>query len=441
MRCQLTQSVSKALKQLKGTLGCSRLGALCLSTRSVHSDVDEVNKEMAELFGSPCPTQPSSADDLAGQGAIELMGSSQASSSSSSSSSLASAAAAWPDAQSGVGGVPQLPQLPDDPPAALAQLQQCTVQLQEQVRAMSRLLQEIAQDQQQAAAPQLPLRQRHRQLAWQHQPQHHALPQDQQQQQQQQQLHINVPADHAVFVSSQPATPPAAAPKPAPFQQQQQQYTLPPLHTPLAAAAAAFSRASSSSAAASQLDTTPAAAADLQHAGDAQQLTHVDGSGRASMVDVSGKASSSRSASASCMVLLGRPAFDLVKANALAKGDVLSIAQVAGIQGAKHTSSLIPLCHNIFLSKVNVTLSLVEEASAVAISATAKCVGQTGVEMEALTAAGVAALTVYDMCKAVSKEIEITQLRLDSKEGGKSGTWLRHSSSNSSGSSGSNGSS
>jgi cyclic pyranopterin phosphate synthase len=403
----------------------------------VHSDVDEVNKEMAELFGCPCPTQPSSADDIAGQGAIELMGSSQASSSSSSlaSAAAAAAAAAWPDAQSGVGRVPELPQLPDEPPAALAQLQQCTVQLQEQVRAMSRLLQEIAQDQQQAAAPQLPLRQRHRQLAWQHQPQHHALPQDQQQQQQ---LHINVPADHAVFVSSQPATPPAAAPKPAPFQQQQQ-YTLPPLHTPSAAAAAAFSRASSSSAAASQPDTT-AAAADHQQAGDAQQLTHVDGSGRASMVDVSGKASSSRSASASCMVLLGRPAFDLVKANALAKGDVLSIAQVAGIQGAKHTSSLIPLCHNIFLSKVNVTLSLVEEASAVAISATAKCVGQTGVEMEALTAAGVAALTVYDMCKAVSKEIEITQLRLDSKEGGKSGTWLRHSSSNS-GSSGSDGSS
>jgi cyclic pyranopterin phosphate synthase len=127
------------------------------------------------------------------------------------------------------------------------------------------------------------------------------------------------------------------------------------------------------------------------------------------------------------MVLLGRPAFDLVKANALAKGDVLSIAQVAGIQGAKHTASLIPLCHNIFLSKVNVTLRLVEEAAAVAISATARCVGQTGVEMEALTAAGVAGLTVYDMCKAVSKDIEITQLRLDSKEGGKSGTWLRHS--------------
>jgi cyclic pyranopterin phosphate synthase len=137
------------------------------------------------------------------------------------------------------------------------------------------------------------------------------------------------------------------------------------------------------------------------------------------------------------MVLLGQPAFDLVKANALAKGDVLSIAQVAGIQGAKHTSSLIPLCHNILLSKVGVALSLDEARSAVAISATARCVGQTGVEMEALTAAGVAALTVYDMCKAVSKDIEITQLRLDAKEGGKSGTWLRHSNSSSSSSTGS----
>ncbi|WIA13817.1 hypothetical protein OEZ85_007364 [Tetradesmus obliquus] len=164
----------------------------------------------------------------------------------------------------------------------------------------------------------------------------------------------------------------------------------------------------------------------------AQQLTHVDGSGRASMVDVAGKPPSSRSASASCLVLLGRPAFDLVKANALAKGDVLSIAQIAGIQGAKQTSALIPLCHNILLSKVAVQLSLVEEAAAVAITATAKCVGQTGVEMEALTAAGVAALTVYDMCKAVSKDIEITALRLDAKEGGKSGSWLRPTSSSSS---------
>ncbi|WIA33966.1 hypothetical protein OEZ86_007061 [Tetradesmus obliquus] len=258
--------------------------------------------------------------------------------------------------------------------------------------------------------------------------------QQQQQQQQQQQLRINVPADHAVFISSQPATPPAEAPKPAPFQQlqqQQQQQQQDPLQTSPAAATAPSSAPPSPT---SQPDIAAAAAAAAgQPPMDAaQHLTHVDGSGRASMVDVGGKPPSSRSASASCLVLLGRPAFDLVKANALAKGDVLSIAQIAGIQGAKQTSALIPLCHNILLSKVAVQLSLVEEAAAVAITATAKCVGQTGVEMEALTAAGVAALTVYDMCKAVSKDIEITALRLDAKEGGKSGTWLRPSSSSSS---------
>jgi cyclic pyranopterin phosphate synthase len=389
--------------------------------------VDEVNKEMAELFGSPCPDSPSPEASTALQGTIEATGSTQAGSSSSGSSSGSSSsssiayAAAWPSTQ-GEAGVPEPQQLQEEAPAALEQLQQCTVQLQEQVRAMSRLLQEVAQDQQQqqqAAAP-LPLRQQQRQLAWHHQPQHHALPQAQQQQQ----LRINIPADHALFLSSQPATPPAAAPHPAPLQQQQQQYT------PSRAATAAAITAQSP--AANHPDIAAAAASGDAPSDAPQQLTHVDGSGRASMVDVSGKASSSRTASASCLVLLGRPAFDLVKANAMAKGDVLSIAQVAGIQGAKLTSSLIPLCHNILLSKVNVQLSLVEEAAAVAISATAKCVGQTGVEMEALTAAGVAALTVYDMCKAVSKDIEITQLRLDAKEGGKSGSWLRGSSSSSS---------
>uniref|UniRef100_A0A383WAD2 cyclic pyranopterin monophosphate synthase n=1 Tax=Tetradesmus obliquus TaxID=3088 RepID=A0A383WAD2_TETOB len=372
------------------------------------------------------------------------MGSSQAGSSSSSSSSssttssnVSSAAAASLASSQGRPAVVQEPQqILDEPPAALEQLQQCTVQLQEQVRAVSRLLQEVAQDQQQQQQQQqVPLRRQQRQLAWHHQPQHHALPQGQQQQQQQ--LRINVPADHAVFISSQPATPPAEAPKPAPFQQQQQQ----PLQAPPVAATAPSSAPPRPS---NQPDTTAAAAGAA--AGEppmdaAQQLTHVDGSGRASMVDVAGKPPSSRSASASCLVLLGRPAFDLVKANALAKGDVLSIAQIAGIQGAKQTSALIPLCHNILLSKVAVQLSLVEEAAAVAITATAKCVGQTGVEMEALTAAGVAALTVYDMCKAVSKDIEITALRLDAKEGGKSGSWLRPTSSSSGSGSGSGSSS
>eukprot|EP00775_Hariotina_reticulata_P013852 gene13852-13974_t len=111
--------------------------------------------------------------------------------------------------------------------------------------------------------------------------------------------------------------------------------------------------------------------------------------------------------------------------NAIAKGDVLTVAQIAGIQGAKQTSTLIPLCHNIFLSKADVQLELLEGQQAVGITAIAKTVGQTGVEMEALTAAAVAALTVYDMCKAVSKDIVITNLQLEHKEGGKGGMWQR----------------
>lgn len=159
----------------------------------------------------------------------------------------------------------------------------------------------------------------------------------------------------------------------------------------------------------------------------AQQLSHVDGTGRASMVDVAGKASSGRVAAASCRVLLGEAAFRAVAANAIAKGDVLRVAQIAGIQGAKATAQLIPLCHNIFISSVNVDLRLDEASHAVDITATARAAGQTGVEMEALTGAAVAALTVYDMTKAVSKGIEITQLQLEYKEGGKSGVWRRGS--------------
>ncbi|NND71781.1 MAG: cyclic pyranopterin monophosphate synthase MoaC, partial [Rhodothermales bacterium] len=124
-------------------------------------------------------------------------------------------------------------------------------------------------------------------------------------------------------------------------------------------------------------------------------------------------------------VLVGEKAFRLIEENDIAKGDVLSIAQIAGIIGAKHTSKLIPLCHDVSLKGVDVELSLDESLFAVDIRAFAKSVGPTGVEMEALTAVSIAALTVYDMCKSVSKQIEITNIHLRAKTGGQSGDYLR----------------
>lgn len=156
-------------------------------------------------------------------------------------------------------------------------------------------------------------------------------------------------------------------------------------------------------------------------------LTHVGRTGEAQMVDVSPKESSKRIAIASGKVILGKKVFDLVLANQLAKGDVLSVAKIAGITGAKHTSTLIPLCHNITLSHVRVDLTLNPKDFSVDIEGEAVSTGKTGVEMEAMTAVTVAGLTVYDMCKAASKDIEITDIRLESKTGGKSGYWFRKS--------------
>ncbi|KAL3692287.1 hypothetical protein R1sor_005938 [Riccia sorocarpa] len=156
-----------------------------------------------------------------------------------------------------------------------------------------------------------------------------------------------------------------------------------------------------------------------------RHLTHVDGSGKASMVNVAEKAETKRVAVASGRVFLGPKAFELVAENNIAKGDVLTVAKIAGIQGAKQTSNLIPLCHNILLSGVDVSTSLNEELHAVDIRAEATATGPTGVEMEALTAVSVASLTVYDMCKAVSKDIQISNVQLESKTGGKSGDWYR----------------
>ncbi|XP_071726562.1 cyclic pyranopterin monophosphate synthase, mitochondrial [Rutidosis leptorrhynchoides] len=155
------------------------------------------------------------------------------------------------------------------------------------------------------------------------------------------------------------------------------------------------------------------------------KLTHISSKGEAQMVDVSHKDISKRVAIASCKVILGKKVYDLVSANQVAKGDVLSVAKLAGISGAKHTSNLVPLCHNINLTHVRVDLRLNARDYCVEIEGEAASTGKTGVEMEAMTAVTVAGLTVYDMCKAASKDIQITDVRLEHKTGGKSGNWSR----------------
>lgn len=154
-------------------------------------------------------------------------------------------------------------------------------------------------------------------------------------------------------------------------------------------------------------------------------LTHVDDSGRASMVDVGDKSYTTRVAMASARVSIGERAFGLVSENRSSKGDILTVAKIAGINAAKQTHALIPLCHQLLLRKVSVDLTLSPRDFCVDIRATAKTEGQTGVEMEALVAASVAGLTVYDMCKAVSKDIIVSDIRLEMKTGGKSGDYVR----------------
>jgi cyclic pyranopterin monophosphate synthase len=155
------------------------------------------------------------------------------------------------------------------------------------------------------------------------------------------------------------------------------------------------------------------------------RLTHLDAKGRARMVDVSAKDATERTATAMGRIAMSRATFDLVKKGAVKKGDVLSIARLAGIMGAKKTPELIPLCHPLALSSVVVDLELKDgKTPAIAIVATCKLKGQTGVEMEALTAVAVAALTVYDMCKAVDRTMTIGDIRLVHKAGGKSGEYV-----------------
>jgi cyclic pyranopterin phosphate synthase len=152
-------------------------------------------------------------------------------------------------------------------------------------------------------------------------------------------------------------------------------------------------------------------------------LTHFDGEGRAVMVDVSEKSETSRVAVAGASVIMQKATLDLIMAGGVKKGDVLSVARLAGIMGAKRTPDLIPLCHPLALTAVTVDLSCNPERNAVDITATCRVNGRTGVEMEALTAASVAALTVYDMCKAIDRGMTITDVRLLHKSGGKSGPY------------------
>ena len=156
---------------------------------------------------------------------------------------------------------------------------------------------------------------------------------------------------------------------------------------------------------------------------DRPGLTHVDESGAARMVDVSGKDVTSRVATASGRVLVSARVLELLRGEGVPKGDALAVARIAGIMGAKQTPALIPLCHPLAISGVTVDLSLDEDA--VAITATVRTTDRTGVEMEALTAVSVAALTVVDMVKAVDKAAVITDVRVESKTGGKSGDWER----------------
>ncbi len=152
-------------------------------------------------------------------------------------------------------------------------------------------------------------------------------------------------------------------------------------------------------------------------------FSHIDNDGNARMVDVDDKPITSRKAIAKCDVILKPETVNLILDDAIAKGNVLTTAKIAGIQAAKKTAELIPMCHNIFLSDVD--LSFEVGVNSISISATAIASAKTGVEMEALTAASVAALTIYDMCKAVDKLIVISNLRLIEKTGGKSGRFLR----------------
>jgi len=153
-----------------------------------------------------------------------------------------------------------------------------------------------------------------------------------------------------------------------------------------------------------------------------EKLTHMDDSGRPRMVDITGKPDTHREAVAKGLVRMQAATLDLLKKGKVAKGDVLAVAQLAGIMAAKQTPNLIPLCHPVLIGDVKIEFSLDEKNSTVEITTTVESTGKTGVEMEVLTATAVTALTIYDMCKAVDRGIRIENIRLIKKSGGKSGT-------------------
>ena len=153
------------------------------------------------------------------------------------------------------------------------------------------------------------------------------------------------------------------------------------------------------------------------------ELSHLNQQGEANMVDVTEKAITSRTATAQGFIKMNRATFELITTGKHKKGDVFAVARIAGIQAAKKCSDLIPLCHPLMLSKVQVDFTLDEEKSRVMVTSLCRLTGQTGVEMEALTAVSVACLTLFDMCKAADPAMEINNIKVLTKEGGKSGHW------------------
>jgi len=156
-----------------------------------------------------------------------------------------------------------------------------------------------------------------------------------------------------------------------------------------------------------------------------KKLTHLDKNGRPKMVYVGKKQDTDREAVASGKIFLSKETFERLEKGDLKKGDVLSTAQIAGIMSAKKTSEIIPMCHNIFITGVEIEFNLNKEENSVEITGRATTTGKTGIEMESLTSVSVAALTIYDMCKAVDKKMVISDIKLLKKSGGKSGTYIR----------------
>ncbi len=155
------------------------------------------------------------------------------------------------------------------------------------------------------------------------------------------------------------------------------------------------------------------------------KITHLNKDGNATMVDISDKVETTRSATAQTVMIFNEEAYQVLKNGYVKKGDILSVAQTAGIMGAKQTSNIIPMCHPLNITSVNIAYTFNDEAQELTIQSTVKITGKTGVEMEALTSSSITALTIYDMCKAIDKGITIKETKLLNKSGGKSGDFIR----------------